>query len=126
MSDDDFKVHPKKTADELGSLAATENGWYENELDGSNDDESDVEEEAVPTMPTMPFPSFGTASIENPEQLQRKRKVGDSADISANLLVSTSVDSIVSSAEKDDELLNKLIEYSIALGDAARSQLNCK
>ena len=56
--EDDFpplKIHPKKTAEQIGTLAAKSNSWYENENDESSGSEDELELE-VP-FPNMKLPA---------------------------------------------------------------------
>lgn len=108
--DDDFKIHPKKTQEELGSLAVTENSWYENEREDeedcdSNSDDEDGEESGASSSVAFPTITRPTPPLPVPVMKQ----------ITAVDLMKTTPEALVASAAGNTKLLMDLAAYASTL-----------
>jgi hypothetical protein len=66
-ADDDFKIHPKKDAAQLGSLASQNNEWYEcdEKAGDSQSEEIDDEEDRMQVSSLSPKKKIKSSVIEN-------------------------------------------------------------
>ena len=126
-----FKIHPKKDAATLESLAQKGNSWYEDEVvDSDRSEGSDSEDESeednsctekdlksfkdiTDSIPPFPMRPSISQSVDL-TSVTKKRRLGENIEaqgVTADMLLSTTIPYLIFSAEGNKDQLEKLIEF---------------
>ena len=127
--DEDFppmKIHPKKTAEEIGTLAAKTNSWYENENSESEANCSENEIEAFPAMKPLVITKAGNADLTVKvsvdtinTSINRKRKADDD-ECSLQTVFQYNVSSLESESNRSQ--VYKALQFALKLKAQALSK----
>jgi hypothetical protein len=112
--DDDFKIHPKKSAEVLGTVAAVSNSWYENdqEKDDSDGSDDDADEEGAAAVPSFPaFPSMTMGRVAPAVAVASAVRKG----VTVPELLKTGAKDLIASTAGSKTLLVELKEYVATL-----------